>query len=72
MMLPSDQDSTGRTLGAAELAYLMEAVNSGTLSTTKGKFGKLLETEICRGAGRKIRLRLYIRFGGDSHRGCGR
>lgn len=52
-MLPSDQDSTGRTLGAAELAYLMEAVNSGTLSTTKGKFGKLLEQRFAEALGAK-------------------
>ena len=52
-MLPSDQDSSGRTLGAAELAYLMEAVNSGTLSTTKGKFGKLLEKKFAEALGAK-------------------
>lgn len=45
MTLPSDQDSSGRTLGADELAYLKEAVESGTLSTTKGKFGKALEAK---------------------------
>lgn len=44
MMLPSDQDSTGRTFGEAELRYVTEALNSGTLTTTKGKFGKMLET----------------------------
>lgn len=43
MTLPSDQDSSGRTLGAEELAYLKEAIESGTLTTTKGKFGKLFE-----------------------------
>ncbi|MEP6947572.1 MAG: DegT/DnrJ/EryC1/StrS family aminotransferase [Acidobacteriota bacterium] len=41
--LPSDQDSTGRTFGEAELRYVTEALNSGTLTTTKGKFGKMLE-----------------------------
>ena len=29
MTLPSDQDSTGRTLGAEELANLTEAIESG-------------------------------------------
>ena len=52
-MLPSDQDSSGRTFGAEELAYLMEAVNSGTLSTTKGKFGKMLEKKFAEALGAK-------------------
>ena len=43
MMLPSDQDSTGRTFGEEEIRYVTEALNSGTLTTTKGKFGKMLE-----------------------------
>jgi dTDP-4-amino-4,6-dideoxygalactose transaminase len=43
LTLPSDQDSTGRTLGAEEIDLLIEAIQSGTLTTTKGKFGKLLE-----------------------------
>ncbi|MBC7901034.1 MAG: DegT/DnrJ/EryC1/StrS family aminotransferase [Saprospiraceae bacterium] len=43
MMLPSDQDSSGRTFGAEELAYVKEVLESGTLTTTKGKFGKMLE-----------------------------
>jgi dTDP-4-amino-4,6-dideoxygalactose transaminase len=53
MMLPSDQDSTGRTLGAEELRYLTEAIESGTLSTTKGKFGKLLEKSFAEKLGAK-------------------
>lgn len=52
-MLPSDQDASGRTLGAEEMAYLMEAVESGTLSTTKGKFGKLLEKKFAEALGAK-------------------
>ena len=44
MTLPSDQDASGRTLGAEELANLAEAIESGTLTTTKGSFGKRLET----------------------------
>ena len=43
LTLPSDQDATGRTLGTEEIDLLIEAVQSGTLTTTKGKFGKLLE-----------------------------
>src|SRR5688572_6354638 len=43
--LPSDQDATGRTLGDEEIALVAEAIRSGTLTVTKGKFGKRLETE---------------------------
>jgi perosamine synthetase len=41
--LPSDQDASGRTLGAEELALLAEAIRSGTLTSTKGNFVKSLE-----------------------------
>ena len=41
--LPSDQDSTGRDLGRQELELLAEAIKSGTLTSTKGKFTKTLE-----------------------------
>ncbi len=41
--LPSDQDATGRTLGDEEVALIAEAVRSGTLTVTKGPFGKRLE-----------------------------
>lgn len=44
-MLPSDQDSSGRTLGDAEVEYVRQAIESGTLTTTKGKFGKMLEKQ---------------------------
>lgn len=43
MTLPSDQDASGRTFGAEELELLAEVLKSGTLTTTKGKFGKTLE-----------------------------
>jgi len=43
MKLPSDQDASGRTFGAEELAAITEVLQSGTLITTKGKFGKTLE-----------------------------
>jgi dTDP-4-amino-4,6-dideoxygalactose transaminase len=42
--LPSDQDATGRTLGAEEIAAVTEALASGTLTSTKGRFVKELET----------------------------
>ena len=41
--LPSDQDSTGRTLGAEELELLRQCIESGTLTSTKGEFVKTLE-----------------------------
>jgi dTDP-4-amino-4,6-dideoxygalactose transaminase len=41
--LPSDQDASGRTLGQEELALLAEAIQSGTLTSTKGNQVKTLE-----------------------------
>jgi dTDP-4-amino-4,6-dideoxygalactose transaminase len=41
--LPSDQDASGRTFGAEEIAAITEVLQTGTLITTKGKYGKLLE-----------------------------
>jgi dTDP-4-amino-4,6-dideoxygalactose transaminase len=51
--LPSDQDSTGRTLGTDELKLLAKAVRSGTLTSTKGEFVKELELRFAKliGAG---------------------
>jgi dTDP-4-amino-4,6-dideoxygalactose transaminase len=45
LTLPSDQDASGRTLGAEELQLLTEAIHSGTLTSTKGAFVKQLERE---------------------------
>jgi dTDP-4-amino-4,6-dideoxygalactose transaminase len=45
LTLPSDQDASGRTLGAEELQLLAEAIHSGTLTSTKGAFVKQLERE---------------------------
>lgn len=42
--LPSDQDISGRTFGAEEIAAITEVLQTGVLITTKGKYGKLLET----------------------------
>jgi dTDP-4-amino-4,6-dideoxygalactose transaminase len=41
--LPSDQDASGRTLGDEELALLRDAIESGTLTSTKGSHVKALE-----------------------------
>jgi dTDP-4-amino-4,6-dideoxygalactose transaminase len=43
MVLPSDQDATGRTLGAEEIAAVSEAIRTGTLTCTKGSFTKTFE-----------------------------
>ena len=54
MKLPSDQDSTGRTLGAEELELLKKVIESGTLTSTKGDFVKQLETEFAKKLGSKF------------------
>lgn len=41
--LPSDQDASGRTLGAEEVANVSAAIRSGTLTSTKGAFVRELE-----------------------------
>ncbi len=51
MTLPSDQDASGRTLGAEELANLAEVIESGTLTTTKGTFGNRLEAAFAKKVG---------------------
>lgn len=51
--LPSDQDISGRTFGAEEIAAVTEVLQSGVLITTKGKFGKMLETNFAEKMGVK-------------------
>src|SRR5438105_12190019 len=43
MVLPSDQDSSGRDLGAEELELLEQVIRSGTLTSTNGAFTRTLE-----------------------------
>jgi perosamine synthetase len=43
IQLPSDQDVTGRELGDDEMVALAAAIESGTLTSTKGQFVKRLE-----------------------------
>jgi dTDP-4-amino-4,6-dideoxygalactose transaminase len=45
LTLPSDQDASGRTLGDEEIKLLSEAIQSGTLTSTKGTFVKTLEKQ---------------------------
>lgn len=51
--LPNDQDASGRTFGAEEIAAVTEVLQSGVLITTKGKYGKLLEKEFAEKLGVK-------------------
>src|SRR5580698_9713288 len=43
LVLPSDQDASGRTLGEREIELVTEAIRTGTLTSTKGAFVKRLE-----------------------------
>jgi dTDP-4-amino-4,6-dideoxygalactose transaminase len=45
MVLPSDQDASGRTLGRREIELVTEAIQTGTLTSTKGSFVSRLERE---------------------------
>lgn len=51
LTLPSDQDTSGRTLGSEELALLTAAIQSGTLTSTKGSFVKSFEDEFAKTLG---------------------
>jgi len=53
LQLPSDQDASGRTLGQDEINAVAEALTSGTLTSTKGRFTKTFETEFARMLGVK-------------------
>ncbi|NJR48848.1 MAG: DegT/DnrJ/EryC1/StrS family aminotransferase [Leptolyngbyaceae cyanobacterium CSU_1_3] len=53
LQLPSDQNSSGRTLGKEEIALLTEAIESGTLTSTKGTFVKTLEKQFAEMLGAK-------------------
>src|SRR5271154_2726947 len=53
MTLPSDQDSTGRTLGEEEIASVTAAIRTGTLTSTKGEFVKTLEKKFAEQIGVK-------------------
>ena len=44
LVLPSDQDASGRSLGDEELELLRDAIASGTLTSTKGSHVSALET----------------------------
>jgi perosamine synthetase len=43
--LPNDQNSSGRSFGSEDIQNLIEALDSGTLTSTKGTFVKRLEAD---------------------------
>ena len=45
IVLPSDQDASGRTLDREEIDAVTNAIRSGTLTSTKGRWVKQLETD---------------------------
>jgi len=45
MRLPSDAEASGRRMGHPELAYVQDAILSGTLNCTRGTYVKRLETD---------------------------
>ena len=52
--LPSDQDASGRTLGAEEIALVTEAIQSGVLTSTKGTFTRRLEQQFAAAVGARF------------------
>ena len=53
MVLPSDQDASGRTLGDEEIAALTAVIKSGHLWTNRGTTGKALEEQFAQMMGVK-------------------
>ncbi len=53
IQLPSDQDATGRELGDDEMLALAAAIESGTLTSTKGQWVKRLEERFAAHMGMK-------------------
>ncbi len=51
--LPSDQDASGRTLGDEEIQAVTQALRSGTLTSTKGRFVRALEKQFAQMLGVK-------------------
>ena len=49
--LPSDQNSSGRTLGKEEISLLSEAIGGGMLFSPKGRFVKQLEAAFAKSLG---------------------
>ncbi|MDQ1534014.1 MAG: perosamine synthetase [Actinomycetota bacterium] len=56
LVLPSDQDASGRTLGDDELAFLRDAIASGTLTSTKGTHVSALEARFAEMLGSRVAI----------------
>ena len=54
LVLPSDQDASGRTLGDEELAFVRDAIMSGTLTSTKGTHVSALEARFAEMLGTRV------------------
>jgi perosamine synthetase len=54
LVLPSDQDASGRTLGDEELVLLRDAIESGTLTSTKGTHVSALEARFAEMIGVRV------------------
>ena len=54
LVLPSDQDASGRTLGDEELAFVRDAIMSGTLTSTKGTHVSALEARFAEMLGARV------------------
>ena len=67
--LPSDQDASGRSFGAAELDRLRAVIESGTLTATKGAQTPELEARIATLTGRRARGRVQLGHRGDPRGG---
>jgi perosamine synthetase len=44
ILVPSDQDATGRSLGNEEIGLLTEVIRTGVLTSTRGSYTRALET----------------------------
>ncbi len=67
MTLPSDQEASGRMLGAEELDALAEAIRSGTLTSTKGNVRQDAGKAVRRAGWDGFRLRLLLRHRGHPY-----
>jgi dTDP-4-amino-4,6-dideoxygalactose transaminase len=56
VILPSDQEASGRTLGQEEMAQLVKVLESGTLTCTKGPAAKTLENRFAEMMGSKYAI----------------
>ncbi len=68
IVLPSDQEASGRTLGQEELDLLAEVIGAGKLFAPKGKIRQGVGGSFRGSAGDRARLRVHLRIGSHPHR----